>query len=525
MTVGDITDEKRNENGTNSISKHDEEIQVSDTKAASFEDAITATEFGKFNIFLMVVTMLPCFSQTFETGAISFVVPVAQCDLNLSLEDKGVLNAMVFAGMITSGFFWGYLSDSLGRKRIITYGYFLNGLVGIMGSMSPNILLLMIAKFFNGLLINGPFESATSYLSEFHSAKYRARVQMVRGIILSFGNVLLPLIAWGILPRNLDFKIFDFIDIHAWNVFLLICTLTTILGATVYLFMPESPKFLMSAGRNEEALKVFETVYRINTGRPRNTFPIKFLVAETNNTTKKSTAEALLEGMHEIKSLFQRPYIFKLLLACTNCFLIMMSANTLKLWLPQLFQAINDFQYNHNGMSSDLCTMLEDLTPTNSSTGTCSVNLDNKSVYINSIVVGASRIVAFLVAGPFVNMLGKKKLIIIMTVFAGSFSTSIYFAQDSSTVLVLSSMNLAFISVSENVLSTVTLELFPTTLRTVSLSLHMMSGRIGTILGNVIFSYLLYTGCAPPFVFIGLLAFGCAGLSLLYPNTENKELR
>lgn len=36
----------------------------------------------------------------------------------------------------------------------------------------------------------------------------------------------------------------------------------------------------------------------------------------------------------------------------------------------------------------------------------------------------------------------------------------------------------------------------------------MMSGRIGTILGNVIFPYLLYAGCAPPFVFIGLLAFG-----------------
>lgn len=46
----------------------------------------------------MIVTILPCFSQTFETGAMSFVVPVAQCDLDLSLEDKGALNAMVFAG-------------------------------------------------------------------------------------------------------------------------------------------------------------------------------------------------------------------------------------------------------------------------------------------------------------------------------------------------------------------------------------------------------------------------------------------
>lgn len=67
-------------------------------KPANFEDAITATEFGKFNIFLILVTVLPCFSQTFESGAMSFVVPVAQCDLKLSLEDKGLLNAIIFAG-------------------------------------------------------------------------------------------------------------------------------------------------------------------------------------------------------------------------------------------------------------------------------------------------------------------------------------------------------------------------------------------------------------------------------------------
>lgn len=52
-----------------------------------------------------------------------------------------------------------------------------------------------------------------------------------------------------------------------------------------------------------------------------------------------------------------------------------------------------------------------------------------------------------------------------MAIFAGSFSSTIYFAQDSTTVLLLSSADLAFISVCENVLSTVTLELFPTTLR------------------------------------------------------------
>lgn len=58
--------------------------------------------------------------------------------------------------------------------------------------------------------INGPFAALTSYLSEFHSAKHRARVQMILGIIFSFGNFILPLMAWGILPLNFYHKINDY---------------------------------------------------------------------------------------------------------------------------------------------------------------------------------------------------------------------------------------------------------------------------------------------------------------------------
>lgn len=38
--------------------------------------------------------------------------------------------------------------------------------------------------------------------------------------------------------------------------------------------MPESPKFLMAMGRNEEALIIFRTVYRINTGKSEDSYPV-----------------------------------------------------------------------------------------------------------------------------------------------------------------------------------------------------------------------------------------------------------
>lgn len=56
--------------------------------------------------------------------------------------------------------------------------------------------------------------------------------------------------------------------------FLSMCCLPSLLGAILVLFLPESPKFLMSRGRNEEALAVFQTIYKWNTGKCRKEYPV-----------------------------------------------------------------------------------------------------------------------------------------------------------------------------------------------------------------------------------------------------------
>lgn len=65
---------------------------------ADFETAISATGFGKFNIIYMIVAIPAGFGSQFESTTLSYVLPAAQCDLNLSLQDKGTLNAISYIG-------------------------------------------------------------------------------------------------------------------------------------------------------------------------------------------------------------------------------------------------------------------------------------------------------------------------------------------------------------------------------------------------------------------------------------------
>lgn len=55
----------------------------------------------------------------------------------------------------------------------------------------------------------GPFAAMTTYLSEFHSKKQRAKIQIFRGITNASATISLALIAWLFLPNNEDFHVTD----------------------------------------------------------------------------------------------------------------------------------------------------------------------------------------------------------------------------------------------------------------------------------------------------------------------------
>lgn len=60
--------------------------------------------------------------------------------------------------------------------------------------------------------INGPFAVLTSYISEFHSAKYRAKVQLAMGLVFSGASLFIPLGAWAIFQTSINIKLFEFLS-------------------------------------------------------------------------------------------------------------------------------------------------------------------------------------------------------------------------------------------------------------------------------------------------------------------------
>lgn len=54
--------------------------------------------------------------------------------------------------MIATGFIWGFLSDTLGRQKLLVIGFGLDAFFNILAGLAQNFTVLLVAKLLDGLM-------------------------------------------------------------------------------------------------------------------------------------------------------------------------------------------------------------------------------------------------------------------------------------------------------------------------------------------------------------------------------------
>ena len=113
---------------------------------------------GPFLNQLLLICGLCNAADAVEILCVSFVLPHASSDLNMSCVEKGWLAAMIFVGMMLGGWCWGTLSDRIGRRTCLLLCLLINGLGGLAAALAPNFALMLVCRFISGVgsVYNGP---------------------------------------------------------------------------------------------------------------------------------------------------------------------------------------------------------------------------------------------------------------------------------------------------------------------------------------------------------------------------------
>ncbi|XP_030745791.1 organic cation/carnitine transporter 7-like [Sitophilus oryzae] len=498
---------------------------------ADFQTAIAASGFGKFNIVLLLLFIPLGWTLHFEALLISFVVPAASCDLNMTPYQKGVLNSMSFFGMAATGLVWGFLLDTLGRRKVMLYGYIIESLAVIGAGLSSNFYLLSAFKFLGGAIAGGAYVGLSTYLHEFHGTKYRSKVQMILASVYASGSIVMPLLASAILPLKIQFKWY-FIELHSWNVLILVTASLPIMSVLAIAFLPETPIYLMSSGDNDGAMDIFRTIYYINTGKRKESYPIQQLIEEIQENKeqilKESRWQRLKSSIQQVAPLYGSKHRNKLILACAIQGLIQLVINVIYVIMPQIFQATHEYQHLHNGTDSTLCNVLDLLRSPNVTEEIveCSPNLDSSfTVYLSAMIMVSVSVAGYAFAGTVINFTGRKKFLYVMGFASAIVGNCMYFSNSETTTLILSSLYLATANLCFDTVVTDIVVIFPTSLRAMALSMSNLTGRALTVVGSTLFPFLVELGCAPPFVTYGCLILAAILLSILVPSTDNMDIK
>lgn len=115
-----------------------------------YENAIVNTGFGKFHYLILAVCGLIYLNTAIGITIISFVLPAATCDFEMTSGDKGLLTAAPMLGMVLGSYFWGCLADIKGRKVVLIAALLLDGICGVLSSFSQYFVLFLIFRFVCG---------------------------------------------------------------------------------------------------------------------------------------------------------------------------------------------------------------------------------------------------------------------------------------------------------------------------------------------------------------------------------------
>ncbi|MFL5998599.1 MAG: sugar porter family MFS transporter [Streptomyces sp.] len=205
---------------------------------------------------LRIITIIATFGGLlfgYDTGVINGALPYMTDDLGLTAVTEGMVTSSLLLGAALGAVIGGRLSDARGRRRtILTLAVLF--FVGALGcTLAPSTAVMVVARFVLGLAVGGASVTVPVYLAEVSPAERRGAL-VTRNELMIVSGQLLAFTSNAVIARA------GGESGGVWRWMLVIATIPAVVLWFGMLVMPESPRWLASQTRFNEALEVLKQV-------------------------------------------------------------------------------------------------------------------------------------------------------------------------------------------------------------------------------------------------------------------------
>ncbi|XP_022611089.1 solute carrier family 22 member 13-like [Seriola dumerili] len=369
-----------------------------------------------------------------------------------------VAQTVIMTGLLAGSFIFGPSADTYGRRRTTQIPAVLLMVFALVAGVSPNFYVYIVLQFIVGAALGGYRMNSTVLATEWIGVKKRSFASCVSQMFGGLGQCAMAGLVYAVRDwRTAQYVISGgqaFVILYIW-------------------WIPESARWLLGNGRNEEAMKLIRRVAAINKKKlPEN---LLNMVTEERKVQKGG-----------IKRIFTSTVLMK--------HLVIISFAWFSLNLGYFCLILN-------------------------------VGKFGLSIFLVQFLFGISEIPAHLLCIWALELVGRKKSLISTLLAGGLFCLlTLVFPQDSAVVITaLVTTGKFFLNWAGSVCMVYIQELFPTSLRQTAVGLGSIAFRVAGLLSPLVNTLAIYHQSIPIIVFSSLAVVSGA-LVLLLPETSRKEL-
>ena len=224
------------------------------------------------------------FFDAFDALTISYILPVLVVLWKIKPVHIGYMISTSYVGQIVGALFFGWLAERKGRMAALQWSVAVMSAFSLFCAFSWNYNSLFIFRLIQGFGLGGEVPVAAAYINEIFKAKGRGRFVVLYEYLFIIGMFAASLVSYVMVPKL------------GWQSMFVLGMLPAVLIIFMRRGLPESPRWLATHGRLDEAEKV---VARIETSASRaGKVQLAPIVLRETMAAKKTSLRELFEGRY-----------------------------------------------------------------------------------------------------------------------------------------------------------------------------------------------------------------------------------